>query len=95
MTGEQRMWQTVLFTAVTDALMEIKPLKKNSTGHQIRLHAQRKRLKKEADHWFRERSRKFEQVCSLAGMDPDFIHDSYVNGRIDLKALKELPNARA
>lgn len=68
----RKMWQAVILLAVEDALL---------TG------AENVKERHKADSWLRGMSKNFRLVCSLAGMDPDFIRDAYVAGRIDVKIL--------
>jgi len=80
MTPEQRLWQAVVYRAAMDAL--------NPTDSDEGLKAQR-----EADVWLRRNSKDFRRVCNLAGIDPDFIRDAYVAGRIDAQLLKSVEKA--
>lgn len=41
-----------------------------------------------ADSWLRRRSADFCAVCHLAGLDPEFIRDAYVSGRVNFDALR-------
>lgn len=72
---ERRMWQAVVYRAAVDAVCP-------STGDDG------ERNRRDADTWFRRAGKDFRMVCSLAGLDPDFIHDAYVAGKIDPDLLK-------
>lgn len=72
---ERQLWQAVVYRAAMDAICP-------ETGDDGA------RNKREADRWFRRAGKDFRQVCHLAGLDPDFIHDAYVSGRIDPALLK-------
>jgi hypothetical protein len=76
MTGEQRLWQEVVLMAVTDAT--------NPAPHN----AEEYRAKVEARDWLEGGRSDFRRVCDLAGMDADFVRDSYRSGRIDRDALR-------
>ena len=81
MTPEQKMWQSVVVKAALDATSN----PSSSSDDYI--------AQKNADAWLRTGSRDFKEVCSLAGLDPDFIREAYIGGRIngDLLRSKELP----
>lgn len=74
--AEQTMWQAVLFQAFIDA-----------TRHNPYA-PENKRSISSADRWIRGKGRDFCEVCALAGMDPDFLHDAYVQGRVDANKLR-------
>lgn len=75
MTPENHLWQAVLLQAVTDATYR---------GETEALC----RARHEADVWIRRGSKDFYQVCNLALIDPDFVRDAYVGGRIDADVLR-------
>ena len=81
MSPEKRLWQAVLFQAFRDATY-------TGDGRQERIH-QRK-----ADAWIRAGGKDFRQVCSLAGMDPAFLRDAYIGGRVDAKLLRSNETVR-
>ena len=62
------LWQTVLLTAIEDAL-----LAERRTYN---------RAKRDADRWIRGGAKDFRAVCSCAGFDPDHVRDAYLAGRI-------------
>lgn len=62
-SGELQLWQTVLFTAVKDAL---------EGQDQERPALDRFR----ADQWIRGNSKDFRLVCTLAGLEPEFIRSA-------------------
>ncbi|MEX5600726.1 hypothetical protein [Pseudophaeobacter sp. C1-32P7] len=70
MTGEQRLWQTVLMLALADA---------TSVSQTMTAIRQRDA----ADSWIRDCRKDFRKICTLAGFDPAVVHDAYINGRID------------
>lgn len=76
LTRQQRLWQTVLMKAALDA-----------TSDWMYSAADRY-AKREADRWFRHSQRDFQTVCALAGMDPDFIREAYIDGRINAALLR-------
>jgi hypothetical protein len=80
MTPEQKMWQSVVVKAALDATSNPSP---SSDDYMAQ---------KNADAWLRTGGRDFKEVCSLAGLDPDFIQQAYIGGRInaDLLRSKEL-----
>lgn len=75
-SGMLLMWQSVVLKAVTDAYGI-------GTGDTHAPHIARR----QADIWLRGNSPDFRMVCALAGMDPDFIREAYVSGRINVDAI--------
>ena len=76
MTPEQKMWQSVVVKAALDATSN----PSSSSDDYI--------AQKNADVWLRTGSRDFKEVCSLAGLDPDFIREAYIGGRINADLLR-------
>lgn len=76
MTPEQLLWQAVVFKAARDATAV------DPSGDENRA------AKIQADSWLRGGSRDFREACSNAGMDPAFIREAYVSGRIDAELLR-------
>jgi len=76
MTPEQKLWQSVVVKAALDATS-------NAPSSSDDYSAQ-----KQADAWFRKGGSDFKEVCSLAGLDPDFIQEAYVGGRINAELLR-------
>jgi len=76
MTPEQKMWQSVVVKAALDATSN----PSSSSDDYI--------AKKNADAWLRTGGRDFKEVCSLAGLDPDFIREAYIGGRINADLLR-------
>lgn len=74
-TPERHLWQSVLIMAVTDATYvgDVQDLR---------------REKRTADRWLRGCGRDFRRVCTLAGMDPDFVSEAYAGGRINGELLR-------
>lgn len=75
MIPEKRLWQTVVFHAVLEALYE-------GNDREARM------FKESADRWIRRAGRDFREACGLAGIDPDFLRDAYVAGKVDRRMLK-------
>lgn len=75
-TAEQELWQSVVVTAFMDAT------RPNSANRDDM------RARSDADRWIRGNGRDFRQVCSMAGMDPDFLHQAYIKGRVDPERLR-------
>lgn len=67
--SERKLWQAVIETAVNDTFY-------SGEKKDFLIDARR------ADHWLRSNSTDFQHVCELAGMDPDFIRESYMKGRL-------------
>ena len=65
---ERALWQTVLLTAIEDALL---PERRTYN-----------RAKVDADRWIRGGGKDFRAACSYAGFDPDHVRDAYLAGRI-------------
>lgn len=40
-----------------------------------------------AREWIEQGGKRFEGVCEMAGIDPDFLRDSYLSGRIDFSKI--------
>ena len=82
--GELTLWQTVLFQAVKDGL-------------ERAIHPDPPLELRVADDWIRRGNKDFRHVCSLAGLDPGFVHKAYVSGRIrlDLLLASETGNKRS
>ena len=76
--SERILWQSVLFPAFVDAAHD---LPESAVGTQ-------RRDKRDADEWIRRCGRNFRMVCSLAGLDPDFLSRAYVQGRVDPVRLR-------
>lgn len=72
---EVRLWQHVLFQAFTDATYE------GTDKDMIRERGN-------SHYWITHSGRGFRQVCSLAGMDADFLRDAYIRGKINRTRLK-------
>jgi hypothetical protein len=79
MTPERLLWQSVVMRALRDT---------TSTGPGVDVVDMQK-----ADKWIRRRGKEYRMVCDLAGMDPDFIADAYVAGRIDAGRLRRMEGA--
>lgn len=75
MTPEQRLWQSVLLTAVQDAVYD---------GENVEL----QNAQRAAAIWLDKAGRDFREVCTLAGMDPQFIADAWRNGKLTKDSLK-------
>lgn len=74
LTPEKKLWQAVLIVAIRDAMLSVS--------------SQNSRTNKEyADRWLRDCGRDFRVVCTLAGMDPEFVSERYRAG-MDLTALR-------
>lgn len=76
MTPEQKLWQSVVLRAALDATSN----PSSSSDDYI--------AQKNADAWMRTGGRDFREVCGLAGLDPDFIKEAYVGGRINAELLR-------
>jgi len=46
------------------------------------------RAKKPSTNWITKAGKDFHTVCNLAGMDPDFVRDSFLAGRVDGELLR-------
>lgn len=81
MTPEQKLWQTVVILALTEATA-VDPY-----GQE------RQQAKREADAWLRRGGKDFRMVCDLAGFDPRFVRDSYIAGRVNGDLLRAAERA--
>ena len=79
-SSEQRLFQAIVLQAFEDAL--------TTQGSK-----QESYLKKDAHDWFLEKNKSFEDVCWLAGFDPEVIHDKYkkllIQGKITFTELQK------
>jgi hypothetical protein len=73
---EKRLWQTVVYRALIDATAE------NPAGPE------NIRAKRDAISWLKTGGRDFRKVCSLAEIDPDFVREAFLAGRIDPVLLR-------
>lgn len=71
----RRLWQAVVYNAILDAVFD----RRNGHPSDPAL----------ADKWLRSNCADFREVCDNAGMDPDFVRDAYINGRLDAERLRE------
>ena len=71
---ERVLWQTVLLTAIEDAML---PERRSDSYN---------RAKTDADRWIRLGRKDFRAVCNYAGFDPDHVRDAYLAGRIRVVA---------
>jgi len=76
MTPEQKLWQSVVVKAALDATSN------PSSSSEDHL------AQKQADAWLRAGGADFKEVCNLAGLDPDFIREAYIGGRINADLLR-------
>ena len=77
MTPEQRLFQSVVLTAVMDATNE------SETSRDALMN------KRDADAWLRGNRKDYRLICSMAGMDPDFVREAYLAGRIDRELIRK------
>jgi hypothetical protein len=75
MTPENKLWQKVLMQVIIDATF---------TGTTL----ENCREKKASINWITKAGKDFHTVCNLAGMDPDFVRDSFLAGRVDGELLR-------
>ena len=90
------MWQNVIIRALLDAKWT-PPVDRVQSDSATQDTNERAKIAREADAWFRRGGKYFREVCSHAGFDPDFIHEAYTSGRIDiaqLRASEETKRAR-
>jgi len=76
MTPEQKMWQSEVVIGALDATT-----KPSSSSEEFI-------AQKQADAWLRTGCADFKEVCNLAGLDPDFIREAYIGGRINADLLR-------
>ena len=81
MIPEQKLWQTVVIRALTEATA-VDPYG-----------AEARQAKREADAWLRRGGKDFRMVCDLAGFDPHFVRDNYVAGRVNGDLLRAAERA--
>lgn len=78
MTPETRLWQAVLHRAFLDATA------KDPSRDEDRW------AKRDAHSWITDCGRDFREVCSMAGMDADFLSAAYRAGRFNARLLRGL-----
>jgi hypothetical protein len=78
-TGELMLWKTVVYQAFRDAGgPDIKYMGKMVPSKD----------KSEATAWIRAGRANYRLACYLAGLDADFLRESFLSGRMDLDALR-------
>ncbi len=80
----RNMWGKVVLNEVLAALWEGNTC--NSKGYPSPAEFARRH----ADSWLRNCGRDMREVCDLAGIDPEFLSQAYISGRIK-KAVLEKP----
>jgi len=80
MTPEQTLWQSVVVKTALDATSNPEPSSKDYFAQKL--------IKRDADAWMRAGCDDFKEVCNLAGLDPDFIQQAYIGGRINADLLR-------
>ncbi len=78
MMPERELWQSVVFQAFMDATWD-----EAQSDSQESINA-----KRQADAWIRGCGRDFRKVCALASLDPDFLSEAYINGRVVAAKLR-------
>jgi hypothetical protein len=81
------LWQHVLQQAFMDATSESTAQVQSSASAAGK--GSREQLS--ADRWIRDCGRDFRMVCSLAGMDADFLSGAYRAGRVNGEWLRQDP----
>ncbi len=77
MAPEQEIFQAVIERALMDAFWDGEI--KNKGG----IRSEAICARDQADTWLRGMSKDFKTICHLAGIDPHFLRDNYVAGKID------------
>ena len=75
------MWAKVVFNAVSEALWTGSP--QNAKGYK----SPGEFARMGADTWLRDCGADMRETCSNAGLDPDFISESYIAGRFNRGAM--------
>lgn len=78
MTPERILWQTVVWQAFIDATWQ--PTSWEAPEHR--------RAKQLADDWIRGCGKTFRRVCAYADLDPHFLSQAYVAGRVNAAGLR-------
>lgn len=84
MTPERRLWQDVVLRALMDAT--------HPAGDEG--NSEDARGRRSARQWLREGGKDFRTVCNLAGLDPDFVREKYLAGKICGEALRSMEKAK-
>ena len=66
---EQRLWQRLIVLLLTDA---------RGKAADISNHENKKQLQKTAIKWFLENGDDFHEVCSLAGLKPEWVRSNII-----------------
>lgn len=74
-TGEQRLWQHVIWSAFVEATYQ---------GNGAQNLSEKAKSKK----WIEDCGKDFRQVCDFAGMDPDFLSDALKAGKVSPELLR-------
>ncbi len=85
---EQFLWQAVLFKAFMDATYQPQPQYGNNARFANTPVAVGKRRaynieQRHAIAWIERGGSDFRMVCAMAGMDPDFLRDQFMAGKVD------------
>ena len=83
-TPERMLWQAVVHKAFLDALC---PKENQNSADQVK-------ATREAIVWIERGGKDFQQVCSMAGMDPDFLREAYLRGRMNWADIGPKPKSR-
>ena len=66
----KHLWAAVVHRALIDATMD----------HKWK--GDERKAKRESDFWLSFNGRSFREVCGLAGIDPDALHELYTSGML-------------
>ena len=87
MKNEQRLWQQVVFLAVKDALEPDEPIRAHGSGKVLRYWPSIDKLN--AIWWIHDGGREYETACNLAEIDPEFLREAFIAGRVDTELLSK------
>lgn len=82
-SAERRLWQEVVLRAVRDSIRQCRSKRPKDKAAEDLARVQ-------ARDWIERAGRDFQAVCHLAGMDPDFIRDAVLGGRVNPTRLRQL-----
>ncbi len=77
----RRLFGAVLICGIKDALSDVPRTSEGAGGWQVQKDA--------STNWITRNSKDFQEVCELAGLDPEFIRDAFMSGKITKKSFEK------
>tara|TARA_R100001086_G_scaffold244692_1_gene174768 strand:- start:1735 stop:2061 length:327 start_codon:yes stop_codon:yes gene_type:complete len=86
---EKRLWGAVIARSLMDANAPEQDVKCNPKTWR----GEREHARHTADSWLRSMSRDFVDVCTRAGIDPNYLREAYMAGRLSGYRLQRFVRA--